>query len=183
MVQMGRMAALKKTTGVCGIVAGDIVRRLVAKTISHQIRVQVEKATAFQYALSTRAGCECNAHALQTVTDAHPEATILSVDGISACDSISRVSMMQGDALLPFVNQFYGSPSTYLWEDDEGRGCSRRTVRDRGHWGSRRQDTGGVPTGAQALTGAVRRSDLDAIVWRGDSRGARGDNIGHSTGT
>ena len=25
-----------------------------------------------------------------------------------------------GDALLPFVSQFYGSPSTYLWEDDEG---------------------------------------------------------------
>ena len=28
--------------------------------------------------------------------------------------------MEGGDALLPFVNQFYGSPSTYLWEDDEG---------------------------------------------------------------
>ena len=45
-VRMGRMTALKKATGVRGIVAGDIVRRLVAKTISHQIRVQVEKATA-----------------------------------------------------------------------------------------------------------------------------------------
>ena len=83
---------------------------------SHQTRVQVEKATApFQHALSTRAG------------DADPEATILSVDGISAYDSISRVAMMRGlrqmeggDALLPFLNQFYGSHSTYLWEDDEG---------------------------------------------------------------
>ena len=46
---------------------------------------------------------------------------------------------------------------------------------------------GRAPTGAQALTAAARRSDPDAIVWRGDthppSRGARGDNIGHSTGT
>ena len=28
--------------------------------------------------------------------------------------------MEGGDALLPFMSQFYGSPSTYLWEDDEG---------------------------------------------------------------
>ena len=83
MIRMGRMTALKKNTGgVRGIVAGDIVRRLVAKTIARRIRVQVEKATApFQYALSTRAGCECIAHALQALSDADPEATILSVDG------------------------------------------------------------------------------------------------------
>ena len=33
---------------------------------------------------STRAGCECIAHALQAMTDANHHATILSVDGISA---------------------------------------------------------------------------------------------------
>ena len=28
---------------------------------------------------------------------------------------------MEGsDALLPFVSQFYGSPSTYFWEDEQG---------------------------------------------------------------
>ena len=50
-----------------------------------------------------------------------------SVDGISAYDSTSREAMLRGlqrmeggDTLLPFVSQFYGSPSTYLWEDDEG---------------------------------------------------------------
>ena len=60
-------------------------------------------------------GCACIAHALQAVTDADPKATILSVDGISAYDSLSRVAMMRGlrqmergDALLPFVNQFCG---------------------------------------------------------------------------
>ena len=128
-MRMGRMTALQKTSGgVRGIVAGDMVRRLVAKTIAQQIRAPVEVATApFQHALSTRAGCECVAHALQALTDADPRATILSVDGISAYDSISRVAMLRGlqrmeggDALLPFVSQFYGSPSTYLWEDDEG---------------------------------------------------------------
>ena len=97
-MRMGRMTALQKTSGgVRGIMAGDMVRRLVAKTIAQQIRAPVEVATApFQYALSTRAGCECVAHALQALTDADPRATILSVDGISAYDSISRVAMLRG---------------------------------------------------------------------------------------
>ena len=48
------------------------------------------KATApFQYALSTRAGCECIAHAIQAMTDANPQCTVLSVDGIGAHDTIS----------------------------------------------------------------------------------------------
>ena len=78
-MRMGRMTALQKASGgVRGIVAGDMVRRLVAKTIAQQIRAPVEVATApFQYALSTRAGCECVAHALQALTDADPLATIL----------------------------------------------------------------------------------------------------------
>ena len=60
----------------------------------------VEKATApFQYASSTRAGCECIGHALQFLT---------SIDGISAFDTISRTAMLSGLAevdpsVLPFV--------------------------------------------------------------------------------
>ena len=88
------MTALqKKAGGVRGIVAGDIVGRLVAKTIAQQIRVFVEVATApFQFALSMCAGCEI-AHVLQAMMDADPHATILSMDGISACGSISRVAI------------------------------------------------------------------------------------------
>ena len=128
-IRIGRMTALQKPTeGVRGIVAGDIIRRLVSRTIAQQIRTKVEKATApFQYALSTRAGCECIAHAIQAMTDANPRCTVLSVDGIGAYD-ISRRAMLSGlvrhmeggDSVLPFVLQFYGSPSSYLWEDSEG---------------------------------------------------------------
>ena len=40
--------------------------RLVAKTLPQQLMEDVQRATAsFQYALATRAGCECIAHALQ----------------------------------------------------------------------------------------------------------------------
>ena len=91
-IRMGRMTALQKPTGgVRGIVAGDTIRELVSRTMAQQIRKKVEKATApFQYALSTRAGCECIAHAIQATTDANPHCTVLSMDGIGAYDTISR---------------------------------------------------------------------------------------------
>ena len=128
-LRKGRMTALQKPGGgVRGIVAGDVVRRLVARTISQQLAKVVEGATApFQYALSTRAGCECVAHALQAMTDLDPEATILSIDGISAYDLISRRAMLTGLArvdgggqVVPFVKLFCGAPPQYWWEDESG---------------------------------------------------------------
>ena len=58
-------ALSKPDGGVRGIVVGDILRRMVARTIAKQIAKQVEPATVpFQYALSTKAGCECVVHML-----------------------------------------------------------------------------------------------------------------------
>ena len=126
-VRLGRLTALQKPDGgVRGIVAGDVVRRLVARTMSQQLMEAVQGATApFQYALATRAGCECVAHALQEITELNPRATVTSIDGISAFDLISRRAMMQGlhdvdHTAVPFVSMFYGTPSRYLWEDDAG---------------------------------------------------------------
>ena len=74
--------------GVRGIVSGDIIRRLVARTVAQQLNREVEKATTpFQFALTTRCGGECVAHAIQAMTDIDPRATVLSVDGISVFDS------------------------------------------------------------------------------------------------
>ena len=124
---MGKITVLQKPTrGVRGIVAGDILRRLVARTIAQQLAPAIERATApFQYALTTRAGCECIGHILQSETDASPDRTVLSIDGIGAFDLVSRESMMRGllsveggHAALPFVRQVYGAPSTCLCQDD-----------------------------------------------------------------
>ena len=67
------------------------------------------------------------AHVLQTLTDTDPNATVLSIDGIGAFDLVSREAMLRGllsveggDTVFPFVRQFYGTPSTYLWQDDDG---------------------------------------------------------------
>ena len=118
---------MRKTNGgVRGIVVGDVVRRLVARTVAQQLGPSVEAATApYQYAISTRAGSECIAHVIQGLTELNPEATVLSIDGISAYDQISRAAMMDGlfglcgGEVVPFVRLFSGSPSTCMWEDAE----------------------------------------------------------------
>ena len=128
-LRMGRITALQKPNGgVRGIVAGDAIRRLVSRTIAQQLGPAVEKATApHQYAMTTKAGCECIAHVLQSVCESNPQSTVVSVDGVSAFDLISRESMLHGlmrvaggGEVLPFVRQFYGQPSQYLWEDANG---------------------------------------------------------------
>ena len=125
---LGRMTALKKPQGgVRGIVCGDFLRRIVARTLAQQLSPEFENACApFQFALSTRAGTESVAHALQASTALDPNLTVLSIDGISAFDSISRASMLKGLVSLPagpaalgFVKCFYGRRSHYLWTDDE----------------------------------------------------------------
>ena len=124
-----RMTALSKLDGgVRGIVVGDVLWRLVARTISKQVIEKVEAATApFQHALSTKAGCECVAHVLQTLTDLDPEATIMSIEGVGAYDLISQNAMLLGllqmeggDQIFPFMRCFFGNPSTHLWEDEMG---------------------------------------------------------------
>ena len=129
-MRLGRLTALRKPNGgVRGIVAGDVVRRLVSRTVAQQVSDEVEAATSpHQYALSTRAGTECVAHALQAATDLDEAATVLSIDGVGAFDSISRAAMLQALAelpeasgALPFVKMWYGQPSSYLWEDDQGQ--------------------------------------------------------------
>ena len=127
MVRSGWVTAFTKPDGgVRGIVAADVIRRLVARTVAQQMAEIVERATApHQYALSTRAGCECVAHVLQGLTELDPETAVTSIDGIGAYDTISREAVLRGlqqadDTALPFVSMFYGSPSEYLWEDNEG---------------------------------------------------------------
>ena len=81
----------------------------------------VRRLNAFQYALSTRSGTECIAHAIQGLTDLDEAATVVSIDGIGAFDVVSRRAMLEGlqtveggDSAMPFVLQ------SYLWEDQEG---------------------------------------------------------------
>ena len=82
-LRLGRMTALRKEDGgVRGIVAGEVIRRLTARTIAKQLGPAVKEAIApFQYALSTRSGCECVAHVLQALTELDPETSSRQLTG------------------------------------------------------------------------------------------------------
>ena len=99
-LRLGRTTALQKPNGgVRGIVAGDILRRLVARTVAQQMGKVVEAATRpHQYAMFTRAGSECIARVIQVLTESDPRSTVLSIDGVGAYDSISRKAMLEASS-------------------------------------------------------------------------------------
>ena len=82
----------------------------------------------FQYALQARAGTDALANQVRAALELQPGTTLVSLDGRSAYDTISRASFLTAlravaPELLPFVRLFYGQPSTYCWWDAEG--CCR----------------------------------------------------------
>ena len=88
-----RLVALTKPDGgIRGIAAGSSLRRLVVKNSGAPVHQRVFEAECapFQCALSTRAGTDCVGHMLRAATDAHPNLTVLSVDGIGAYDHVSE---------------------------------------------------------------------------------------------
>ena len=126
---LATMTALqKKDGGVRGIATGSSFRRLVAKTLARQFGKAVEATCSpFRFALSTRAGTDCVGHAVRTATDRDPQATVLSIDGIGACDHVHKSAMLGKllevpslRGLLPFVRAAYLEPSRYKWADAEG---------------------------------------------------------------
>ena len=60
-------------------------------------------------------------HAIQALCELNPDATVTSVDGIRAYDSISRKAVLEGlmqveesSAILPFVRMFHGVPELLM---------------------------------------------------------------------
>ena len=79
-LRLGRLTALQKPDGgVREIVVGDIVRRLVASTLTMQVSKQAEKATA-----PTGACCGCTVHIVQTLRDLDSNATMVACGSRSA---------------------------------------------------------------------------------------------------
>ncbi len=129
-IALCRMTALLKDNGrVRGIATGDVMRRLVTRTLAQQFASQLAEATApFQFALSTRAGTDCAALLLRSILDLDPEAVVVSIEGIGAYDHVSRAAIFEQllahdhlRDLVPFVRMWYGQQSTHLWQDEAGQ--------------------------------------------------------------
>ena len=102
-MRFGRMTALRKRDGgVRGIVTGDTLRRLVARSLAQTYAQDFEHACApFQYALQTRAGTDCVGHMVRAALDSDPDRVVLSLDGIGAYDHIRRAAMLSKLRSLP----------------------------------------------------------------------------------
>ena len=123
-ISLGRLVALRKPSGGArGLVVGDLLRRLVARTLAQQFSQQLNAAChPHLYALSTRTGAEALVHTLQAKTQADPHLTVLSVDISAPYDTASREAMLsalrevpQASALMPFVRLWYARESVYIW--------------------------------------------------------------------
>ena len=77
------------------IATGYVFRRLVLRALAPAYAGVFDEATRpYQFALSTRAGTDSLAAMLRAATELDPEATVVSLDGRSAYDSVSRAAML-----------------------------------------------------------------------------------------
>ena len=125
---MARLTALRKPDGgVRGIATNDMFRRLVSKALAREWADKFDQATRpFQFALQARAGTDVLATHVRAALATRSGAVLVSLDGRSAYDSMSRAAFLGklrevAPELLPFVRLFYGSPSSYCWWDSAGR--------------------------------------------------------------
>ena len=70
-------------------------------------------------------GVSVFAHVLQGLTELDPEDHRDVHDGLGAHDTTTKEAMLRllrqaDDTALPFVTMFYGSPSEFVWPNDEG---------------------------------------------------------------
>ena len=121
-------ALTKPNNRVRGISSGDTFRRLVSKSLARQFQDVLRASVApFNFGLSDRSGTDSAIHLLRCITDTRPDRVVLSIDGVGAFGHICRTRMFEQfladpelSSLVPFVRQWYGSPTTFHWEDCRG---------------------------------------------------------------
>ena len=125
---LSRLTALAKPAGgVRGIATGDTLRRLVSRTLARQFADVFDRATRpYQFALQARAGTDCLAAMLRAATELDADATVVSLDGRCAYDTVSRAAFLSklrevAPSLVPYVRAWYGGISTYVWWDADGQ--------------------------------------------------------------
>ncbi|CAE7916323.1 unnamed protein product [Symbiodinium sp. KB8] len=130
---VSRLTALRKPAGgVRGIATGDTFRTLVSRCLARQYADTFDQATRpYHFALQKRAGTGALSGTQRAAIDLDADATIVSLDGRSAYDTISRAAFLcklceVAPALVPFVRLWYGQESTYYWWDASG---ARQSIR------------------------------------------------------
>ncbi|KAL2612792.1 hypothetical protein R1flu_024484 [Riccia fluitans] len=119
------LALAKPSGGVRPIAVGEVLYRLVARTLGFQFREALaDHFSPLQFGVATRGGCETIIHGLRATLDLHPDWVVLQVDIQNAFNTISREVLFHElraatgslDQLFPFVRSFLPVvlPSTFL---------------------------------------------------------------------
>ena len=125
---LGRVATLRKPNGgTRGLVVGDFLRRMVARTLPQQVATLLADACRpHQYALGSRVGPEALIHEVQARCALNPQLTVVSLDASAAYDGISRASVLrelrdvpEASLLLPFACLWLGRTWTYVWQQGD----------------------------------------------------------------
>jgi len=126
---LSKLTALLKPNGrVRGIASGDVFRRLVTKTLARQKQETFRDAVApANFGLCHRGGTDSLVHLVQFLLEEDPNRVVLSIDGVGAFDHVSRTRFFEElltqedlNDILPFVRQWYGDQSEYVWYNSEG---------------------------------------------------------------
>ena len=89
----------------------DVVRRLVARTMSQHLSPAVERATSPSVRHDNTGRMRARG---ARAAEIDPEVTVTSIDGLGAYDMMLRGLMSVSGAALPFTRMFYGRSSAYL---------------------------------------------------------------------
>ena len=122
-VPLGQVLAAMSSQGVTSA-AENIAKRISTGTCDWSqkkdtrasVRPGVEPVCApFSLFCQTRRA----SRAMRVASEANPKATVLSVEGVGACDHAPQGH--DGQILgVPFVRSTYGQPSCYKWTDADG---------------------------------------------------------------
>ena len=124
-ISQSRLTALAKPGGGArGIATGDSLRRLTSRILARKFAATFDVATRpYQFALQTRAGIDALAGLLRAAVDLDPRTAVVSLDGRSAYDCVSRSAIftaLHTTAPALVLRAIYGTPSIFHWWDDQG---------------------------------------------------------------
>jgi hypothetical protein len=112
-----RLIPLDKMPGVRPVGIGEVIRRIIGKTVAAAARSQiVECAGPQQLCAGQRSGCEAAVHAMTQIFDQDESDAILFVDAANAFNSINRMTLLHNiqylcPVLAIYTINCYQSPS------------------------------------------------------------------------
>ena len=107
----------KEPSGIRPIGIGEVLRRIVGKTIVAEIKPEImESAGSLQLCGGQKAGCEAAAHAMRQIYEAEETDAVLFIDASNAFNSLNRQALLHNIKYLcppmaTYLSNCYNTPA------------------------------------------------------------------------